>query len=69
MNYIIVADPGFPVGGRRPRRGAPTPEVATFRKFVYQNERIWTLRVRAPAAPPGSANALVSCDLIYDSSL
>ena len=25
-----VTDPGFPVGGRRPRRGAPTPEAATF---------------------------------------
>ena len=28
-----MADPGFPVGGRGPRRGAWTPEVVTFRKF------------------------------------
>ena len=28
-----MADPGFPVGGRGPRRGAWTPEVVTFLKF------------------------------------
>ena len=28
-----VADPGSPVGGRGPRRGAWTPEVAMFRKI------------------------------------
>ena len=28
-----VADPGFPVGGRGPRRGAWTPEAATFHKI------------------------------------
>ena len=34
-NYEIpVADPGFPVAGRRPRRGgALTSEAVTFRKF------------------------------------
>ena len=29
---MAVADPGFPVGGRQPRRGAPTPKAATFQK-------------------------------------
>ena len=38
MNYTSfytssVADPGFLVGGRGPRRGAWTPEAATFRKI------------------------------------
>ena len=32
MIYSVV-DPGFPVGGRQPRRGAPTPEAAMFRKI------------------------------------
>ena len=27
---LVMADPGFPVGGRGPRRGAWTPEAATF---------------------------------------
>ena len=42
-----VADPGFPAGG------AWTPEAATFRKFVCQNERIGSLRGVgcAPGAP------------------
>ena len=31
--HITVTDPGFPVWGRQPRRGAPTPEVAMFRKI------------------------------------
>ena len=40
-----MADPGFPIGGREPRkggRGLPTP--LCFENFVCQNERIWTLR-------------------------
>ena len=56
-----MADPGFPVGGCGPRTGggAWTPEAGTFRKFVCQNERIWTLRGRrAPGTSPRSANAL-----------
>ena len=28
--HSAVADPGFPVGGRGPRRGAWTPEAVTF---------------------------------------
>ena len=49
---MSVADPGFPIGGCQPCRGAPTPEAATFHKFVCQNERILTLRGCTPAAPP-----------------
>ena len=50
---FTVADPGFPVGGRGPRRGgAWTPEVATVIKFVCQNERIGSLRGGAPGAAP-----------------
>ena len=34
LNFIwetlSVADPGFPEEGRRPRRGASTPEAVTF---------------------------------------
>ena len=30
LQTYTVADPGFPVGGRRPRSRVPTPEVATF---------------------------------------
>ena len=34
QTLITVADPGFPVGGRRPRKGgALTPEAVTFRKL------------------------------------
>ena len=39
-----VADPGFPVGGRGPRRGGRgLPRRLRFENFVCQNERIWTL--------------------------
>ena len=34
-----MADPGFPVGGRGPRRGAWTPEVGTFRKFCMSKRK------------------------------
>ena len=37
--YITVADPGFPVGGRQPRRGAQTPEAATFRKICMSKRK------------------------------
>ena len=43
-------------GGHQPHRGRQLPRQLRFEKFVCQNERIWTLRGRAPAAPPGSAN-------------
>ena len=46
-----VADPGFPVGGRG------LPRRLRFENFVCRNERIWTLRGRAPGTPPRSANA------------
>ena len=33
--------PGFPVGGmgHRPCSGAPTPDVGTFKKNIFENER------------------------------
>ena len=44
IQTIAVADPGFPVGGRRPRRaGAPTPGWLGFENFVCRNKRIWIL--------------------------
>ena len=53
-----VADPGFPVGGRGPRRrGCGLPRQLRFENFVCQNERIGTLRGGARwAHPPRSAN-------------
>ena len=39
-NNNSVADPGFPVGGRGPRRGgAWTPEPGTFRKFCMSKQK------------------------------
>ena len=38
-----VADPGFPVGGRGPCRGAWTPEAATFRKICMSKQKNWVL--------------------------
>ena len=51
---ISVADPGFPVGGRGPRRrGCGLPRQLRFENFVCQNERIGTLGGgRAPLDPP-----------------
>ena len=50
---LAVADPGFPVGGHGPRRGGHgLPRQLHFENFVCQNERIWTLRGRAPGTPP-----------------
>ena len=44
LNEIIpVADPVFPVGGRRPRGGCQLPRWLRFKKSVCQNKRIWTL--------------------------
>ena len=48
-----MADPGFPVGGRRPRGGGRVlPRRFQLENFVCQNKRIWTLRGRAPGTPP-----------------
>ena len=50
-----VADPGFPVGGRGPRRrGCGLLRWLRFENFVCQNERIGTLRgsKRRRAPPP-----------------
>ena len=49
-----VADPGFPVGGRGPRRGGHgPPRRLRFKNFACQNERIWTRRGgRAGRDPP-----------------
>ena len=47
--HKTVANPGFPVGGG----GRGLPRRIRFENFVYQNERIWTLRgERAPGTPP-----------------
>ena len=53
-----MADPGFPVGGRRPRRGGRgPPRQLRFENFACQNERIWTRRGGARRVrPPRSAN-------------
>ena len=50
-----VADPGFPIRGRRPRRGAPTPEAATFRKICMSKRKNldpWGGASGAPLDPP-----------------
>ena len=51
-----MADPGFPVGGRR-----RLPRQLRFENFVCRNERIWILGGRAPGTPPRSANAVCVC--------
>ena len=55
---LSVADPGFPVGGRGPRRrGCGLPRQLHFKNFVCQNERIGTLGGARAGRPPRSANA------------
>ena len=50
---VAVADPGFPVGGRGPRRqGCGLPRRLCFENFVCQNERIGTLGGGARRARP-----------------
>ena len=58
MLHVSVADPGFPVGGRGPRRGGGgLLRQLRFENFVCRNERIWTLRgACAGHAPSRSAN-------------
>ena len=51
MEYYAVADPGFTMGGRQPRRGAPTPEAATFRKICMSKRKNLDPWGRTPAAP------------------
>ena len=41
ISTSAVADPGFPVGGRGPRRGARTPEAATFHKICMSKRKNW----------------------------
>ena len=60
--HFSVADPGFPVGGLGPRRGAWTPEAVTFRKICMSKRKNrdplggplgWACQVR-PLDPPMS---------------
>ena len=46
-------------GGANLVGGCQLPRQLRFENFVCQNERIWTLGGRAPAAPPGSATEVV----------
>ena len=48
---ITVADPGFPVRGRR-----GPPIRALFGENVCENKRIGSRRGRTPGTPPRSAN-------------
>ena len=34
-----VVDQGFPVGGRQPRKGMPTPDAATFCKICMLKQK------------------------------
>ena len=58
QHLLAVADPEFPVGGRRPHSGRGLPRRLRFENFVCQNERIWTLeggglrRASANVDPP-----------------
>ena len=54
-----MADPGFPVGGREPRKGGVDSRGGYVSKILYvQNERMWTLvggglrRASANVDPP-----------------
>ena len=49
---ITVADPGFPVGGRGPRRGAWTPEAVTFQKICMSKRKNLDPWGQAPGTPP-----------------
>ena len=49
---LAVADPGFPVGGRQPHRGAPTPKAATFQIFFYVKQKNLDPLGGGAAAPP-----------------
>ena len=69
-----VADPGFPVGGREPRRGHGLPRRLRFENFVCRNERIWTLRraladlggARLARAPPMGPDSFVLTCKIFE---
>ena len=57
MNNYSVADPGFPVGGRRPYRGGANSRGGYVSKNLYvkTKESGPVGGVRAGGAPPGSA--------------
>ena len=57
-----MADPGFPVGGRGPHRGAMDPQGGYVSKILHvkTKESGPVGGGRAPGAPPRSANALKS---------
>ena len=51
-----VADPGFPVGGRQPRReGANSRGSYVSKNCMSKRKNLDPSGGRAPAAPPGSA--------------
>ena len=57
-----MADPGFPIGGHGPHRGALTPKVAMFHKNLYvKMKELGPLGGHTlGASPPKSANEKVS---------
>ena len=60
-----VADPGFPIGGRRPVGGRQPPTRTLFDENVCENERngsCWGARTGgAPLDPPMRANVNLFC--------
>ena len=70
MPVTAVADPGFPVGGRGPRRGAWTPEAVAFRKFcMSKRKNLDPWGACAGHAPSRSANERQSCLLLACANL
>ena len=55
-----MADPGFPVGGRQPRRGGANSQGGYVSKNLYvKMKESGPLGGCTPVAPPGSANASI----------
>ena len=55
-----MADPGFLVGGRGPRRGGMDSRGGFVLKILFvKTKELGPLRGRAPGAPPRSVNAVI----------
>ena len=53
IHYYVVADPGFPVGGRGPRTGERGPPRWYIMKILYvKTKESGPIGGRAPGTPP-----------------
>ena len=65
QHAFAVADPGFPAGGRQPRRGVDSRGGYVLKILYVETKESGTGGDRAPGTPPRSANALICLLVLF----